>query len=66
MPQKPKILNRETIAATRLFRIEALDIKFSNGEQRQYERLARNKSNGAVLMVPMLDAQTVLLIREYS
>ena len=66
MPQKPKILNRETIAATRLFWIEALDIKFSNGEQRQYERLARNKSNGAVLMVPMLDAQTVLLIREYS
>ncbi len=66
MPIKPKILNRETIAETRLFRVEALDIKFSNGEQRQYERLARNKNSGAVLIVPMLNKQTVLLIKEYS
>ncbi len=66
MPEKPKILNRVTIAKTRLFCVEALDIKFSNGEQRQYERLSRNKSSGAVLIVPMLNKQTVLLIKEYS
>jgi ADP-ribose diphosphatase len=66
MPQKPKILNRKTIAETRLFCVEALDIQFSNGQQRDYERLIRNKSNGAVLIVPFIDEQTVLLIREYS
>ena len=66
MPEKPTILNRTTIAKSRLFRIESLDIQFSNGEQRSYERLARGNTGGAVLIVPMLDDETVLLIREYS
>lgn len=66
MPNKPKISNKKKIAETRLFCIEAMDIEFSNGEQRQYERLIRNQSSGAVLIVPMLDNETVLLIREYS
>jgi ADP-ribose diphosphatase len=66
MKKLPEILNKKTIAESRLFRIEAMDIKFSNGQQRQYERLARNRSNGAVLIVPMIDTKTVLLIREYS
>ena len=66
MLKKPKILTKKTIAETRLFCIEAMDIKFSNGEQRQYERLVRNNSSGAVLIVPMINNDTVLLIREYS
>lgn len=66
MAEKPTILNKTTIAKSRLFRIEALEIQFSNGEQRNYERLARGNSNGAVLVVPMIDSETVLLIREYS
>ncbi|MDD1614738.1 MAG: ADP compounds hydrolase NudE [Methylococcaceae bacterium] len=66
MPEKPTILNRTTIAKSRLFRIESLDIQFSNGTLRNYERLARGNPGGAVLIVPMLDAETVLLIREYS
>lgn len=66
MTQKPKILNRTTLAKTRLFRIEAMNIQFSNGEHREYERLARNQSSGAVLIVPLIDDETVLLIREYS
>lgn len=66
MAKKPTIKNIETIAESKLFRIETLDVLFSNGQQRQYERLARNKSNGAVLIVPMLNSDTVLLIREYS
>jgi ADP-ribose diphosphatase len=65
MAQKPTILNKTIIAKSRLFRIESLDLQFSNGVQRNYERLARGKSGGAVLIVPMLDADTVLLIREY-
>lgn len=66
MADTPTILNKTTIATSRLFRIESLDIQFSNGEQRNYERLARGTTGGAVLIVPMLDIETVLLIREYS
>jgi ADP-ribose diphosphatase len=66
MSDKPTILNKTTIAKSRLFRIESLDIQFSNGELRNYERLARGTPGGAVLIVPMLDVETVLLIREYS
>ncbi|MGR9087797.1 MAG: ADP compounds hydrolase NudE [Gammaproteobacteria bacterium] len=67
MTEKPTILNKTTVAKSRLFHIESLIIKFSNGEQRQYERLTRgNPGGGAVLVVPMLDIETVLLIREYS
>lgn len=66
MPKKPKILNRTTLAKTQFFHIESMDIRFSNGEHRQFERLTRSQSSGAVLIVPMLDKETVLLIREYS
>jgi ADP-ribose diphosphatase len=67
MAEKPTILNKTTIAKSRLFCIESLDIEFSNGELRNYERLARcNPGGNAVLIVPMLDNETVLLIREYS
>ncbi len=65
MAEKPTILHKTLTAQSRLFRIESLDIQFSNGEQRNYERLSRSGSSGAVLIVPLLDAQTVLLIREY-
>lgn len=66
MTQKPQILSKTTLAESRLFRIEAMDILFSNGERRDYERLARNQATGAVLIVPILDKETVLLIREYA
>jgi ADP-ribose diphosphatase len=62
----PIILKKVVIAETRQFRIETLELQFSSGEQRQYERLARNASMGAVLIVPMLDENTVLLVREYA
>jgi ADP-ribose diphosphatase len=65
MPKTPKILRREPIAQTRIFRIEELDLEFANGETRTYERL-RGGDRGSVLVVPMLDDDTVLLIREYS
>lgn len=66
MQKKPTILNREIVAQSRLFRIEAQDLEFSNGEMRQFERLLRGGSGGAVLIVPMLDNNTVLLVREYA
>lgn len=65
MPRKPRILERRTVAESRLFSVEQLDLEFSNGARRQYERLT-SSGFGAVLIVPMLDAETVLLIREYA
>ena len=65
MRQKPTILKIETIARTRLFNIESVDLEFSNGTKRQYERL-KSPNKGAVLVIPMLDDDTVLMIYEYS
>ncbi len=65
MPEKPQILSRKQVAESRLFRVEQLELRFSNGVERTYERL-RAGSVGAVIVVPMLDKDTVLLIREYG
>jgi ADP-ribose diphosphatase len=65
MPDKPQILQRVTVAQSRLFRAEQLDLRFSNGVERRYEKLCSG-GTGAVLMVPMLDPNTVLMVREYA
>lgn len=65
MAKIPRIINAETVAQTRLFRIEQLDLEFDNGVVTRYER-ATGSAMGAVLVVPMLDEDTVLMIREYA
>src|SRR5690606_7951052 len=45
--------------------MERMDLEFSNGERRQFERL-RGRGHGAVAVVPLLDDGTVLLVREYA
>jgi len=61
----PKILARRERGGGRMLRMEALDLEFSNGETRTYTRM-RAHGLGAVIIVPMLDARTVLLAREYA
>lgn len=63
--QVPQILARELVAESRLLRIEGIDLKFSNGVERRYERV-QGSGRGAVLVVPMLDDDTMLLVREYA
>lgn len=65
MPTKPTILNNKIVAHSKLFAIEQLHLRFSNGQERYYERLVSERPQ-AVMMVPMLDADTVLLVREYG
>ncbi|KAA0450153.1 MAG: ADP compounds hydrolase NudE [Candidatus Thioglobus sp.] len=65
MRKKPKVSNVKNIATTKLFNIQSMDIEFSNGNRRQYERL-KPDGDGAVLVVPMLDDDQVLMIYEYS
>jgi ADP-ribose diphosphatase len=47
------------------YRLERLDLEFSNGERRIFERL-HGRGHGAVVVVPMLDDDTVVLVREYA
>ena len=47
------------------YRLEHLDLEFSNGERRRFQRL-HSHGHGAVVVVPMLDAETALLVREYA
>ncbi|MDH4274709.1 MAG: ADP compounds hydrolase NudE [Gammaproteobacteria bacterium] len=61
----PDVLDIKTVAQSRLFRVEEISLRFKNGVEVQFERL-KSASRGAVLVVPMLDADTVLLIREYA
>jgi len=60
----PEITHRKQVAKSRLFAIEQIDLTFSNGIKRQYERM-QGSGRGAVLIVPMLDCETILLVREY-
>lgn len=65
MPIKPTILTRATVARSRLFRADEIHLRFSNGQERTYEKLCSG-GPGAVLIVPLLDENTVLLVREYG
>jgi ADP-ribose diphosphatase len=48
-----------------LFKVEKLDLEFSNGQKRTYERLS-SRGLGAVIVVAMLDDDTALLVSEYA
>lgn len=61
----PEVLHSEIVAHTNVFRVERRELRFSNGNEVSHERLVGSK-NGAVLIVPLLDQHTVLLIREYA
>lgn len=65
MPAKPQILSVKTVAESRLFRIEQVDLRFSNGVEAAYERL-HGAADGAVLVVPLREDGHVLLVREYA
>lgn len=47
------------------YRREVLDLEFSNGERRRYQRL-HSRGHGAVMIAAIPEPGTVLLIREYS
>ena len=64
--RKPPIIHSTRLAeGSHFLKVELLDLEFSNGERRTYERL-KSSGLGAVIIVPMRDADTVLLVREYG
>ena len=65
MAKLPKIHARREHDPGKLFKVERLDLEFSNGIKRTYERL-RSHGLGAVIVVAMRDNDTVLLVNEYA
>lgn len=65
MREKPICKRRTVIAKSRLFTIEELHLKFSNGIQRIYERI-KSHGHGAVLIVALTPGESLLLVREYA
>ena len=65
--QPPKILAIEEIAKSRFFSVQRIDLEFSNGAQRVYERVTPSvHDHRAVLIIPKLDNDHILLVREYA
>ena len=61
----PEILSCQTVAKSKLFAVEALDLRFSNGEHRTYERM-KPSGRDAVMVVPVTEQGDLLLVREYA
>ena len=69
MQKPPDILARRFLSSQELeernYRIEELHLRFTNGAERFFRRMP-GRDKAAVLIVPVPDPQTVLLVREYS
>lgn len=61
----PILLNKKTLAETRVFTVEQTRMRFSNGHEQTFEKIS-GRHPGAVMILPMLDAETFLVIREYA
>jgi ADP-ribose diphosphatase len=64
MGVRPRTLRRRIVAETRVFRVEEVELEFANGTRRVFERIPGGQES--VLIVPMPDPDTLLLIREYA
>lgn len=62
---KPEILKQNIVAQSRIFTIDSLQLKFSNGEERVYERI-RGADRASVMILPITDNNEFVLIREYG
>jgi ADP-ribose diphosphatase len=63
--KKPQIKRKKTIFQSRIFKVEEIFLHFNNGQKRIYERVL-STGRGAVLIVPLLDSDTLLMIKEYA
>ncbi|MFL0811385.1 MAG: ADP compounds hydrolase NudE [Agarilytica sp.] len=65
MPEPPKILTRKQVNDSFLFKVDRVELAFSNGELRTYEYLKAGE-HAAVIVVPLLDDDTVIFVEEYG
>ncbi|MFA7522174.1 MAG: ADP compounds hydrolase NudE [Halothiobacillaceae bacterium] len=62
----PTIKAVRTLAETRLFRIEEVDLRFDNGTEVSFERLKGSRSAGGVIIAAVTADDEFVLIREYA
>lgn len=60
----PEVLAVEVIAKTRIFEVQSVDLRFSNGEERTYERLTPQR-RATVMVVPII-GENLVFVREYA
>lgn len=61
---RPEVLAVDVIAKTRIFEIQSVDLRFSNGEERTYERLTPQR-RATVMVVPII-GDNLVFVREYA
>lgn len=66
MSQKPKVTSRRRLFKTRIFEVEELHLHYANGSERVFERLRPRPDPQSVIVFPLLDEDTFLLVREYG
>ena len=66
MKSPPRILDVRTVAQSRWFGIEAVRLQFTNGAEREFERIAASATVGTVIVVAVPSPGKVLLVREYA
>lgn len=62
--QPPEILSIKTIAQTHIFSVQAVDLRFSNGEFRTYERLTPQRRS-SVMVLPIHEGH-LMFVKEYA
>ena len=62
MSKLPTIHDKRLINEGSRFPVEQIDLEFANGVRRTYERMP-GSGRGAVVIVPLIDDDTVLLVR---
>ncbi len=65
MSPVPQIQKVQPLMQSRLFAIEAVDLLFENGQACTFERLV-GQGEGAVMVVPVLSPERLLVVREYA
>lgn len=63
-PTLPQILDVKTVAKTRIFEVQSVDLRFSNGEERIYERLTPQRRS-SVMIIPIYQ-DNLVLVKEYA
>lgn len=61
---KPHILNVQLAAKTAVFEVQAVDLRFANGEVRTYERLTPSRKP-SVMVLP-IENNELIMVREYA
>ena len=61
----PKITRLATLEKTRIFHIQEVDLRFSNGVEVTFERIAGSQS-GAVMVAAVRESGEIALIKEYA